>query len=270
MGLRAAFRGLVSKRTDGQLEQPHLPYRNFTTPLAKASHDTIVNVHPGETRVAYNHAKDSSTRIPVPSPVFDARNTTLAETSTTYLTKNTAVCTENQYTLAEMAARMAYTARHGDHEAQARAVSIPPRLPAKVEPVVIVKRKSVPSRSVSVQGSRTPSPPRSTSTDEPRSDPPSYLTYEGGESVRGAAQKAHFARRSTLGRDEIHHRVTSWASKTTSSRHSVEKPLDVISEEAPSTNIMYPVRTPTKRKGRGKKSTAARSHLARGSMRSTD
>ncbi|KAK2043699.1 hypothetical protein LZ31DRAFT_576321 [Colletotrichum somersetense] len=279
MGLRAAFQGLVSKHDEGRFELPaascrddnrQLPraYSDFNTPMAEMGHDLRTGVHLGEARVYKIQTEIRPKVKTVSPPASAARNTTLTDSSMACHPGTNTLYTEKRYNLAEVAARMAFTDRYGNCGTQDRVVSIPPTPPTKAKPVVVVKRKPLPSESKVVQGRRTPSPLRSAATDEPHSDPPSYLTHEGGERSRSAPQKAHTSTSPTLGRDELHRLVTRWASNTASHEPFIEKPLDVISEEVSSTNPASPVCNPTKRRRKGKKSTVATSHLARGSMRS--
>ncbi|KAK1585007.1 uncharacterized protein LY79DRAFT_559499 [Colletotrichum navitas] len=245
MGLRAALRGLVSMHDEGRLEQPATfchnnnndrllsPYDNSKTPLAKMGHDTRTGVHLGQARVYKIRAESSSGIRPVSPPASAARSTTLTDSSVMYRTGTNTLHTENRYTLAEMAARVAFTDRCGYCGSRTRVVSIPPGPSTKDKPVVIVKRKPLPSQSKSVQGSRAPSPLRSAiTTDEPHSDPSSCLTREGAERSRSAAQSTHVSTPPTPGHNDLSRRVADWASNTASHTTLIEEPLDTISEEA--------------------------------------
>ncbi|KAK1967324.1 hypothetical protein LY78DRAFT_656417 [Colletotrichum sublineola] len=263
MGLCEALRGLVSKHDDCRFEQSTACCSNdsnFTTPMAR--------VYCGEARVSENQPESSSKGKFVSPPASTARRTTSTYSSVPRHSEANARYTENGYTLAEMSARMAYTNRYGNRKPQTHASSTTPSRSPKAKPVVIVKRKPLPNESKSAQGSRTPSPLRS--TDEPRSDPPTYLTHEGGERSQSAARKADIPMPPALCHDDIHRRVTHWASNTAVSKPLIEEPPDMICDEAPSATMASPVCKPTKRQRKGKKNTVATSHLARGSMRSQD
>ncbi|KAK2055074.1 hypothetical protein LY76DRAFT_638023 [Colletotrichum caudatum] len=225
MGLRAALQGLVSKHDEGRFALPaarcrddnrQLPraYGDFDTPKAEMGHDLRTGVHLGEARVYRIHT-EIRPKVKTFSPPASAtrRNTALTDSSMARRPGTDTLHAENRYSLAEVAARMAFANRYGNCGARDRVVPIPPTPPTRAESVVVVERKPLPGESKAVRGRRT-------------------------------------------------------ASNTAPHEALIEKPPDVVSEEASGTNPASPVCKPTKRRRKGEKGTVATSHLARGSMRS--
>ncbi|KAK2000970.1 hypothetical protein LX36DRAFT_747252 [Colletotrichum falcatum] len=161
MGLREALRGLVSKHDEGRLGQPatfcdDVPplstCTDFTTPTAKVYPGITAGAHYGEARI-YKLQTESSPGSKVASPPAPtARSTTMTDSSVACSGETSTLCTENRYTLAEVAARIAFTDRYGDFRARARVVAAPPSPYAAIKPPVIVDRKPLPSESKSQRG----------------------------------------------------------------------------------------------------------------------
>ncbi|EFQ32484.1 uncharacterized protein GLRG_07754 [Colletotrichum graminicola M1.001] len=212
-------------------DQPLSPYSNSKTPLAEMGHDTRNGVHLGQSRVYKIQRETPPKSKPVSSPASTARSTTITDSSVSCRVGTNTLSTENRYTLAEAAARVAFADRCGSCGSRARVVSIPPGPSTKGKPVGAVKEKPLPSRPRSVHGSKTPSSLRSATTYEPQSGPSSYFTRESGERSQSAAN-TRISTPLTPGHNDLHHRITDWAFDTASHKISIEKPLDMVSEEA--------------------------------------
>ncbi|TQN65151.1 hypothetical protein CSHISOI_10274 [Colletotrichum shisoi] len=284
MGLRVSLKSLVSRNDNNQPQQPTtcchhdvrllLPYSNFTPSNPEASHQTRAssNLHTAETsevQAGYSLEK-ALTRKPVSPPASTLGITNSLDTGETYPSKDGTACSEKQYSLAEMAARVAYTAQVDGHRGENRDGSPPSRdSTIKIGTAIAIKRGPLTYHSKDPQSSKMVDSPPSLAPDRSLPSPPSYLTCEGSGCGDAAGSNTYTPALPTLGNDSFHSRVTTWASNISAGRQSSGKQLGIISEETSGDAFTYFVPTPTKPKRKSKKATVARSHLSRGTMRAS-
>ncbi|WQF77435.1 hypothetical protein CDEST_02449 [Colletotrichum destructivum] len=284
MGLRVSLKSLLSKNDNNQPQQPTtccnhdvqllLPYSNFTPSNPEASHQTSAssNLHRAETsnvQAGYSLEK-ALTRKPVSPPASTLGITNSLDTGEAHSSKDGIACSEKQYSLAEMAARVAYTAQGNSRRANNRDASPPSPDPTiKIGTAIAIKRGPLTNHSKEPRSSNMVHSPPSLATDKFLPIPPSYLTCEGSGCGDAAGSNTYIPALPMSGNDSFHSRVTTWASNISASKQSSGKQLGIISEETSGNAFTYLVPTPTKPKRKSKKATVASSHLSRGTMRAS-
>lgn len=284
MGLRISLKSLVSKNDNNQPQQPTtccshdmqllLPYSNFTPLNPETTHQTRTssNLHGTEisdVQAGYSLEK-ALARKPVSPPASTLGITNSLDMCGTHSSKDGTACSEKQYSLAEMAARVAYTAQDNSHRANNRDASTPSPDPnTKIGTAIAIKRGPLTHHSKVPQSSNMVNSPPSLVTDKSLPSPPSYLPCEGSGCGDAAGSNTYIPALPMSGNDSFHSRVTTWASNISASRRSSGKQLGIVSEETSGDAFTYLVPTPTKPKRKSKKVTVARSHLSRGTMRAS-
>ncbi|KAJ0166139.1 putative acyl-coenzyme A synthetase [Colletotrichum tanaceti] len=301
MGLRTSLKNLVSKNdTSQQPQQPTtccnhdvqllLPYSNFTPSNPETRHHTRDGFHFQRTETSdvpagYHSLEKALTRKPVspPASTLDATTNPLDIMGEPHSAHDGTACSEKQYSLAEMAARVAYTAQGNidSHRANDRDASTPSPDPViKVGTAIAIKRGPLTDHSKDPQSSNMVHSPPSLATADNKSlpSPPSYSTCQGGGRVDAVGSSTYSPAMASpaSGHDSFHSQVTSWASTistTTSRQPSGRQPsgrqLGTVSEETSGDAFTFLVPTPAKPKRKSKKTTVARSHLSRGTMRAS-